>query len=60
MPRVTSGQAHANVLVTPHLAGQQGHELRRLGEFTVAEVARFVGGEPLHGTIASSDLHRIA
>ncbi|WP_207312389.1 hydroxyacid dehydrogenase [Lentzea alba] len=49
-----------NVLVTPHLAGSQGHELRRLGEFTVAEVARFAGGEPLHGTICSSDLHRIA
>jgi phosphoglycerate dehydrogenase-like enzyme len=49
-----------NVLVTPHLAGSQGHELRRLGEFTVAEVARFVRGEPLHGTIYSSDLHRIA
>lgn len=49
-----------NVLVTPHLAGSQGHELRRLGEFTVAEVARFAGGEPLHGSICSSDLHRIA
>jgi phosphoglycerate dehydrogenase-like enzyme len=49
-----------NVLVTPHLAGSQGHELRRLGEFAVAEVARFVRGEPLHGTVYSSDLHRIA
>ncbi|SMC48507.1 hydroxyacid dehydrogenase [Lentzea albidocapillata] len=49
-----------NVLVTPHLAGSQGRELRRLGEFTVAELARFAGGEPLHGTICSSDLHRIA
>jgi phosphoglycerate dehydrogenase-like enzyme len=49
-----------NVLVTPHLAGSQGHELRRLGEFAVAEVARFVRGEPLHGTVHSSDLHRIA
>jgi phosphoglycerate dehydrogenase-like enzyme len=49
-----------NVLVTPHLAGSQGHELRRLGNFTVAEVARFVRGEPLHGAICSDDLHRIA
>lgn len=49
-----------NVLVTPHLAGSQGHELRRLGAFAVAEVARFVSGEPLHGAIRSSDLHRIA
>lgn len=49
-----------NVLITPHLAGSQGRELRRLGEFVVAEVARHVSGEPLHGTIHSSDLHRIA
>ncbi|KJK34567.1 2-hydroxyacid dehydrogenase [Lentzea aerocolonigenes] len=49
-----------NVLVTPHLAGSQGHELRRLGAFTVAEVARFVRGEPLHGAIRAGDLHRIA
>ncbi|MGI5149397.1 hydroxyacid dehydrogenase [Plantactinospora sp. CA-294935] len=49
-----------NVLVTPHLAGSQGHELRRLGEFTVAEVGRFVRGEPLRGIIHGGDLHRIA
>jgi phosphoglycerate dehydrogenase-like enzyme len=49
-----------NVLVTPHLAGSQGRELRRLGEFTVAEVARFTGGEPLHGAINATTLHRIA
>ena len=49
-----------NVLVTPHLAGSQGRELRRLGDFTVAEVARFTRGEPLRGAIRSSDLHRIA
>jgi phosphoglycerate dehydrogenase-like enzyme len=49
-----------NVLVTPHLAGSQGRELRRLGEFVVAQVARFTRGEPLHGTIEAGDLHRIA
>jgi phosphoglycerate dehydrogenase-like enzyme len=49
-----------NVLVTPHLAGSQGHELRRLGDFAVAEVSRFVSGEPLHGAICAGDLHRIA
>lgn len=46
-----------NVLVTPHLAGSQGHELRRLGEFAVAEVARFTRGDPLHG---ATSLDRIA
>ncbi|TDB78153.1 hydroxyacid dehydrogenase [Micromonospora sp. KC723] len=49
-----------NVLVTPHLAGSQGHELRRLGEFAVAEVRRLVRGEPLLGAIHGADLHRIA
>lgn len=49
-----------NVLVTPHLAGSQGRELRRLGDFAVAEVARFTRGEPLQGAICASDLHRIA
>jgi phosphoglycerate dehydrogenase-like enzyme len=49
-----------NVLVTPHLAGAQGRELRRLGEFTVAEVVRWVRGEPLHGRIRAAELSRIA
>jgi phosphoglycerate dehydrogenase-like enzyme len=49
-----------NVLVTPHLAGSQGHELRRLGEFAVAEVARFTRGEPLHGAVNATSLDRIA
>ena len=49
-----------NVLVTPHLAGSQGRELRRLGDFAVAEVARFTRGEPLQGAIRAGDLHRIA
>ncbi|MFC6022119.1 hydroxyacid dehydrogenase [Plantactinospora solaniradicis] len=49
-----------NVLVTPHLAGSQGHELRRLGEFAVAEVERFVRGEPLLGAIRADDLNRLA
>jgi phosphoglycerate dehydrogenase-like enzyme len=49
-----------NVLVTPHLAGSQGRELRRLGEFAVAEVARFTRGEALLGTVNATTLHRIA
>lgn len=49
-----------NVLVTPHLAGSQGHELRRLGEFAVAEVERLVHGRPLLGAIRGEDLHRMA
>ncbi|GAB3973934.1 hydroxyacid dehydrogenase [Plantactinospora veratri] len=49
-----------NVLVTPHLAGSQGHELRRLGEHAVAEVARLTNGQPLAGRVRGRDLDRIA
>lgn len=49
-----------NVLATPHLAGSQGYDLRRLGEFAVAEIARFIDGEPLHGAVSAADLPRIA
>lgn len=35
-----------NVFLTPHLAGSMGNELRRLGAAAVAEVERFVDGEP--------------
>ncbi|MEV4049867.1 hydroxyacid dehydrogenase [Amycolatopsis sp. NPDC049688] len=34
-----------NVLITPHLAGSQGNELRRLAELAVAEVTRWTAGE---------------
>lgn len=35
-----------NVFLTPHLAGSMGVELRRLGEAALAEIERFVAGEP--------------
>ncbi|MEU4446226.1 hydroxyacid dehydrogenase [Actinosynnema sp. NPDC050801] len=40
-----------NVLITPHLAGAQGREVRRLGEFAVAEVGRFLKGALLVGRV---------
>lgn len=40
-----------NVFVTPHVAGAQGRELRRLGEFATDEVGRLLRGEPLHGLV---------
>ncbi|MFT7836977.1 hydroxyacid dehydrogenase [Saccharothrix sp. BKS2] len=49
-----------NVLITPHLAGAQGRELRRLGEFAVAEVGRFVKGAPLLGRVEPEQLPYIA
>jgi phosphoglycerate dehydrogenase-like enzyme len=50
----------ANVWITPHLAGVQGSEVRRLGEFAVAEVERFVAGEPLMGAVRADKLALLA
>ncbi|MER7007278.1 hydroxyacid dehydrogenase [Dactylosporangium sp. NPDC000555] len=50
----------ANVWITPHLAGVQGSEVRRLGEFAVAEVERFVAGEPLRGAVHADQLGQLA
>jgi phosphoglycerate dehydrogenase-like enzyme len=49
-----------NVWITPHLAGVQGSEVRRLGEFAVAEVERFTAGEPLLGAIDADQLASLA
>nr|WP_312870123.1 hydroxyacid dehydrogenase [Streptomyces himalayensis] len=49
-----------NVLLTPHVAGAHGRELRRLGEFAVSEVERFLAGQPLAGAVHADDLARIA
>lgn len=48
------------VWITPHISGARGRELRRLGEYAVAEVERLVAGLPLHGLVEQSDLSRIA
>jgi phosphoglycerate dehydrogenase-like enzyme len=49
-----------NVLVTPHIAGALGTEVSALGDFAVAEVARYLRAEPLQGAVALDDLTRIA
>ncbi|MEU4223449.1 hydroxyacid dehydrogenase [Nonomuraea sp. NPDC026600] len=49
-----------NVLVTPHLAGAQGRELRRLGEFAVGELERFLSGRPLRGRVEAAQLGHLA
>lgn len=43
-------------LLTPHVAGSMGNELRRLGDSAVAEVARFVAGEDLQHEVRAADL----
>lgn len=49
-----------NVLVTPHVAGAQGSEVRRLGEFAVGEVERYLAGAPLRGRLRREELVRLA
>lgn len=36
-----------NVILTPHIAGSAGGECRRMGQYLVEELERFVSGEPL-------------
>ena len=49
-----------NVVLTPHIAGSLGTEISRMGDLAVAEVRRFVGGEPLRHEVRADDLERIA
>ncbi|MFH8369917.1 hydroxyacid dehydrogenase [Streptomyces sp. NPDC018031] len=49
-----------NVLLTPHIAGALGNELRRLGLAVTEEVERLVAGEPLRHRVLPGDLDRIA
>ncbi|MCC3779635.1 hydroxyacid dehydrogenase [Streptomyces sp. UNOB3_S3] len=49
-----------NVLVTPHIAGAQGSEVRRLGKWVVEETERWVRGLPLSGRVRREDLCRLA
>jgi phosphoglycerate dehydrogenase-like enzyme len=49
-----------NVLLTPHIAGAAGNEVRRLGEAAVAEIERLAAGLPFRHPVTAKDLERIA
>ncbi|WP_328701521.1 hydroxyacid dehydrogenase [Amycolatopsis pittospori] len=49
-----------NVLITPHLAGSQGNEWRRLADLAVAEVARWAAGEEFAHPVRRDRLGRSA
>ncbi|WP_344057337.1 hydroxyacid dehydrogenase [Microbacterium pumilum] len=49
-----------NVLLTPHLAGAQGNELRRLGESVVREVEALAAGKPPLHPFGPDDLEKSA
>lgn len=49
-----------NVLLTPHLAGSHGNELRRMGRQALDEVGRLVRGEPVRHPVPADLLATIA
>lgn len=49
-----------NVLITPHLAGSQGNEWGRLAHHALAEVRRWVAGEPFATPVPAERRERIA
>ncbi len=50
----------SNVVLTPHIAGSGGLECRRLGRMMVAEVERYVTGQPLQGEVFREQLKILA
>ncbi|MFF9017439.1 hydroxyacid dehydrogenase [Streptomyces sp. NPDC014870] len=49
-----------NVVITPHLAGVQGNEIRRFGSYATAEVERYTHGQRLLGSIEVTALPTLA
>jgi phosphoglycerate dehydrogenase-like enzyme len=49
-----------NVVLTPHIAGALGTEVRRLGDAAIAEVFRYAAGEPFAHPLTEADLNRVA
>ncbi|MGP4007505.1 hydroxyacid dehydrogenase [Streptomyces sp. 4N124] len=49
-----------NVLLTPHIAGSKGGELRRLAELALAEVESYVLGRPFAHPVRPERLARLA
>jgi len=50
----------ANVVVTPHIAGSQGMECRRMGRYMVEELGRYVKGEQLKWQVTQEMVGRMA
>lgn len=49
-----------NVFLTPHIAGSQGTETRRMMDLALDELERFVHGDPLQHEVRREDWDRIA
>ena len=50
----------SNVVLTPHIAGALGVEVRRLGASALDELERYARGEPFAHPVTREDLARIA
>jgi phosphoglycerate dehydrogenase-like enzyme len=49
-----------NVVLTPHIAGALGTEVRRLGDSAIEEIARYAAGRPFAHPLLAADLDRVA
>jgi phosphoglycerate dehydrogenase-like enzyme len=49
-----------NVVLTPHIAGALDDECRRLGQYTLEELKRYIAGEPLHWQITEERAAHLA
>jgi phosphoglycerate dehydrogenase-like enzyme len=45
-----------NVVLTPHIAGSQGRECRRMGQYMVDELDRYLTGRPLRWQVRPAEL----
>lgn len=49
-----------NVVLTPHIAGSQWNECRRMGRYMVEEMRRYAAGEPLRWEVTQEQAERMA
>jgi phosphoglycerate dehydrogenase-like enzyme len=49
-----------NVIYTPHIAGSMDAECERMADFAIAELERFLAGQPLHNAVQPDVLARLA
>jgi phosphoglycerate dehydrogenase-like enzyme len=49
-----------NVILTPHIAGSMGREIRRLGACMVEELQRYLAGEPLKWVLTKEAAEKMA
>jgi phosphoglycerate dehydrogenase-like enzyme len=60
LPRESALWDLPNLVITPHLAGSAGTELRRMGASALAEVSRIVAGQPLRHEVRAAALATLA